>query len=182
MESGRVQCDPGLIDQYFKKLSQVLGTGVIRSDFVVNVDEVGFDGSELDPDTKCVVPMSHVGDDIPISNEFLAKRAPMIVGIAMGGQALKPMMIIKRQSLDAELRMLGYTHDKIHFSRSPTGYINKKLFHDWVSEIFLPYVRERRLATGYDGPALLLLDGCSCHDEHDVKHMTKDENVLVIYL
>ena len=180
-DAGRVECSTDAIDSWFAHMSQVLKASA-RAEFVVNVDETGFGGSEMDNNISCVVPVGHTGNTVLISNELKTKRATMVVTIAADGTALKPLMVVRRQSLDAELRELGYTHSKIHFSRSATGYITKKLFNEWAGQIYLPYIRQHRNDTGYTGPALLILDGCSCHDQNDINDLTRDDNVIVCFL
>ena len=126
-DSARVHCDPSAIDSWFQRLQEVAAVG-IPSSFVTNVDEIGFDGNELERDVYCIVPLSHVGQKVMISNEFRANRATMICGVACDGSALKPLMVVSRQTLDIELRKLGYTDDKILFAQSQTGFITKRIF------------------------------------------------------
>ena len=52
----------------------------------------------------------------------------MIAAIAADGDALQPMIVIHRQTVDEELRVLGYTNSALILAHSPTGYVNTKIF------------------------------------------------------
>ena len=43
-------------------------------------------------------------------------------------------------------------------------------------------LHRRRRESGYDGPALLLLDGCTCHDREALERKLEDENVLLMFI
>ena len=181
MESGRVDCPTDAIDAWFEKMREVF-VEQIPAEFVVNVDEVGAGGTELDRDVQCVVPARHLGDTVPLPNELKVDHATMMAAIAADGTALKPLIVVQRKTLDAELRAAGYTDDRILFAHSPTGYINTAIFLKWISEIYIPYLRGRRTMKQYDGTAVLILDGCSCHDRARVNTLLAGENVSVQYI
>jgi hypothetical protein len=43
------------------------------------------------------------------------------------------------------------------------GFITRNLFDRWVRETLFPYIATTRERLRYDGPALVIFDGCSCH-------------------
>ncbi|KAH0795722.1 DDE superfamily endonuclease containing protein [Histomonas meleagridis] len=160
MEADRVHCDESQIDEWFKQFHETFEFPIPAS-FVVNVDEVGFGGRELDRDVSCVVPMEYVGNEIPIEQDVNVDHHTMIAAIVADGSVIKPLIVIQRETVDLELLQLGYTTDKITYSKSDTGYINARIFKKWLDDCYLKDLQIRRQITGYDGPAILILDGCS---------------------
>ena len=181
METGRVDCPSTSIDSWFSSMTDVCANNIPAA-FVLNVDEVGTGGPELDRDVRCIVPSTHIGPTVPIPNELRVDHSTMIAAIAASGQALKPLIVLQRKTVDAELRAVGYSNDKILYAHSPTGYINSNIFLRWVSEICVPYLREQRKRTGYLGEAALLLDGCSCHDPERITALLAPENAKAHFL
>jgi hypothetical protein len=42
-------------------------------------------------------------------------------------------------------------------------FITIKLFEKWVGAVLVCYFSAGRMSTGYNGPATVILDGCTCH-------------------
>ncbi|KAH0799812.1 DDE-domain-containing protein [Histomonas meleagridis] len=181
MEADRVHCDESQIDEWFKQFHETFEFPIPAS-FVVNVDEVGFGGRELDRDVSCVVPMEYVGNEIPIEQDVNVDHHTMIAAIVADGSVIKPLIVIQRETVDLELLQLGYTTDKITYSKSDTGYINARIFKKWLDDCYLKDLQIRRQITGYDGPAILILDGCSCHGTDGIDDYLSENNVYLRYI
>jgi len=107
---------------------------------------------------------AHYGHDtIPLAVSRNEKRATLLGGICADGHALKPLLILQRETMEAELLNSGYTKDKVQWGRSSTGFMNTGLFLQWARLSFFPELQRRRMDQDYYGPALLLLDGFGVH-------------------
>ena len=106
----------------------------------------------------------------------------MVAAICADGDALNPLIVIHRQTVDQELRTLGYTNANLTLAHSSTGYVNAKIFQRWISDIYIPHLRGKRSRTGYDGPSVLIMDGCSSHDVDLIREKLEDENAFVFAL
>ena len=181
MEPGRVHCSAEAIDGWFATMIQAMAFEVPAA-FIADVDEVGFGGSKMDKNVHCIVPASYVGQKVGSANEFTIGRSTRIACITADGGTMKPMMVVQRETVDRELRVLGYTDDKICFDHSQTGYITGRIFLHWLKEVYIKDLHRRRTETQYDGPAILIMDGCSCHDRGRIESPLEDENVNVFFL
>ena len=181
MEEERINCPSDAIDQWFDDITAALGHHTPAC-FVCNVDEVGYGGTEPDPPVVCIVPAHHPGMYVPVANTIRAKHATMIAAITADGGAVKPLIVVQRETLDVEFREAGYTSDKLLLSKSDTGYITSSIFQEWVEKCYLPDLWQKRLSYGYWGPAILGLDGCSCHASQLVIQILGRANVILKFL
>jgi hypothetical protein len=91
------------------------------------------------------------------------KRATLLGAITLGGSYLKPLVILPRETCEAELFQIGYKRRAI-FAHQECGFVTRDLFNVWAEQVLFPYIIQTREELQYDGPGVLLLDGCSCHD------------------
>ena len=68
----------------------------------------------------------------------------------------------------------------MHLTRSDKGFVTTKLFLTWGRDTLIPEVRRRRAEFGYDGPALLLLDGFGCHQGQEFVSLCEEENIICL--
>lgn len=181
MEANRVLCDEKEIDKWFDDLKSTFSFQIPAA-FITNVDEVGFGGREMDRDTTCVVPNCYVGDTIPVSQDIEIDHHTMIAAIVADGSYVKPLIVIQRDTIDTELIQLGYTYDKVLFSKSDTGYINSKIFKKWLIECYIKDVEAKRITHNYYGPAILILDGCSCHGTTEFVDILEEKNIFLRFI
>jgi hypothetical protein len=161
MEEERVNCDAAEIDAYYGNLDHILQT--FPASFVINLDETGHQEWADRRKGKVVVPSSHAGPTINIPVSRQEKRATLLGAITASGEHLKPLVIVPRSTIESELYQIGYPPYRYHYASQECGFITRDLF-DWsVNDVLFPYVRATRERLQYDGPALLILDGCSCH-------------------
>ena len=89
------------------------------------------------------------------------------------GYAIPPFVIFGRQTLNPRL-----TKGEVpgtSYGLSPNGWIDRKLFCDWVFEHFLAYAPPAR-------PILLLLDGHSFHYCPEVIKACAEEEIIILAL
>lgn len=170
------------IQAYFDRIREVITVGQIPSGFIFNLDEVGFDSYVDARKIKRIVPSHYVQNEIPTPVSRQEKRATLLVAISADGRTVKPLVVLQRETIEIELLNMGYTADVVLFGRSDTGFMNTRLFLDWAKRSFFPEIRQRRATTGYEGPALLILDGFGVHHSPSFAEMCEEANVVLVFL
>ena len=181
MEDSRAYADPDRIDEYFAKVAEILAIGDIPAAFVVIVDESGFDQFVDTRRSVRIVPREYEFNTVPVPVTRAEKRATLVAAICADGSAIRPMVILQRETVEEELLVRGYTGDKVHFARSEKGFMTTFLFNEWAEKTFIPEMRRKRADHRYDGPALLLLDGFGCHHCDAFLRMMEEENIAVVF-
>lgn len=178
MEDARLFADSEQIESYFTDLEETIRVGNVPASFVINVDESGFDQYVDARKTTRIVPAEYSHKSIPVGITRAEKRATLIAAIAADGSALRPMVVIQRETVEKELLLRGYTVDKVYLRRSDTGFVNTKLFLDWGREIFFPELKRRRFEQSYEGPIVLIFDGFGCHQSDAFLELAEENNVI----
>lgn len=176
MENDRIFCDSKKIDDYFNKLEDALKFD-IPPEFIINIDETGFQEWVDAKRLKCIVPNSHDKITVKIPRERSTKRSTMLCGICADGTTIRPMIIVSRETIEKELLDNGYTPDKVMYGRSETGFINQELFLNWGEKSFIVEMREKRAKYNYDGPILLIMDGFGIHDCDEFRELLDENNI-----
>ena len=163
MEQIRAEVPLEIIIQHYEKLQSFLENANIPPQFVFNVDESGFQAFVDAVTIPVIVPYDYNGNTAVFGVDRNTKRASLIGCIAADGSALKPMIIVPRKRLAANLKHYGYSEDVCGIISQESGFVNAAIFDYWATSVFFPEVQNRRLKYNYDGEVLLLLDGCSSH-------------------
>lgn len=182
MEDTRLYASRSEIEHYFEDVREVVMNGQIPAAFIVNVDESGFDQYVDARQSRRIVPARYELNHIPIGVTRAEKRATLIAAICADGMALRPMIILQRETIEKELLVRGYTPDKVRLGRSDTGFVNSGLFLDWGVHSFFPEMRARRAQLDYDGPILLIMDGFGCHQTEAFLEKAEEENVICRFI
>ena len=66
--------------------------------------------------------------------------------------------------------------------QSESGYIDKKIFDKWLENVFKKHVSKSREEYNYNGPGVLLLDGCSVHETDYLYEVCKELNIRIFFL
>jgi hypothetical protein len=74
------------------------------------------------------------------------------------------MVVVPRKTIETELYSLGLTPRKVLYAYQENGFITTELFDEYADEIRFPFIEETREEMQYDGAAIVILDGCSCHN------------------
>ena len=178
LEDSRLFANADQIQQYFDDLEEMITVAKVPAAFVLNVDESGFDQFVDAQQSIRIVPTEYDQKSIPVPVTRAEKRATLIAAIAADGTALRPMVVVQRETVEAELLLRGYTLDKVYLRRSDTGFVNTELFLDWGREIFFPELRRRRAEQSYEGPIVLIMDGFGCHTSEEFLELAEQENVI----
>lgn len=135
LEDSRLFSSQEQIDAYFHELEEVVQIGNIPAAFVCNVDESGFDQFVDARRSTGIVPTTYALNSVPVPVTRAEKRATMIGAICADGTALRPMIILQRETVEMELLLRGYTTEKVYLARSDTGFVNSKLFLEWEERL-----------------------------------------------
>ena len=182
IEDLRAFCSEKAIDAYLSQLENTLNIACVPAAFIINIDEAGFAQFADRHTTTRIVPASYALNSVGVPVSRAEKRATMLAGICADGSALKPLIIVQRDTLERELLVRGYTADKIMFETTEKGYMNTEVFIKWGRSCFIPEMQRRRQDFGYDGPIILLLDQFGCHCNDVFVAMCEEQNILCMFL
>ena len=176
----RARCDFDIsrVEEYFRDLQQING---IPAAFVVNADETGQSpwGNKRQI-TALVTARSNIrSKTLPVDRNGM--RSTAVVGISLCGEMVQPQMIVKRATLDRELSLLGYDNVAL-YGQSDTAYVNTGLFWAWITRCLAPFFASHRAATGYRGPAFLILDNHASHIHASIVNQCADLGIAVLFL
>ena len=156
---------------YYDLLEDTLKSNGIfnNASHIFNCDETGV---PLNPPSPKV--LHEVGAKHPCYLTGGTKTQVTVLACASAaGYAIPPFVIFDRQTLNPQL-----TKGEVpgtSYGLSPNGWIDRKLFCDWMFEHFLAYAPPAR-------PLLLLLDGHSSHYCPEVIKACAEEEIIVLAL
>ena len=128
------------IGDYFNKLQAAIAG--IPAGLIYNLDESWFQRFSDAKNETVVVPKDSTGRFYPVSRS--QKRTTFLAAVSADGQKLKPLLIIARKTLDAELMLAGYTPSQAAFETTESGYINTLIFEKYVELILIRNIEEKR--------------------------------------
>lgn len=181
IDEDRYYCSPNSIENYYHQLEGFFITYNIPSCFVFNVDEEGHDEYVDSPKNELVVVPKDNSDKLFYPVERKSDHTTFVACIAADGTFMKPLIVVKRKTIEARAIRLGlWTKVKVKYQE--TGYINSEVFDDWVEQIFIPDVNERRRTYNYSGPAVLILDGCPSHFTKKFFDLCNANNIKIFFI
>lgn len=180
IELDRLLCDPCAIDKYFEDVANVIDD--IPGAFMLNIDESGYQPYSDAIKHKCIVPDTCEDDKVYFGVDRGAKKCTMLAGIFGDGTTLKPFIIIERKTIEMELLLEGYSPRKYHFVYQEKAYITMQSFHLWAKDILFPEIQRRRRKYNYQGPCLLIMDGCTSHESPSFRDDCLLQNIIIIFI
>ncbi|KAJ6238937.1 tigger transposable element-derived protein [Anaeramoeba flamelloides] len=103
--------------------------------------------------------------------EFIFNCDETVVGSHLPSLLITPRKTLVKSYLSTEI-----TND-LCFTHGPKGWITKEIFHNWVRDIFIPLINERR--NDQNIPVLLVLDGHSSRLDLDSLESLSKANIQV---
>jgi hypothetical protein len=179
METERVEAKIEDIDDFYHELSAYLED--IPSSFVFIVDETGCQAWSDSHDCRVLVPESFSGNTIKIPVDRNSKRSTLVGCIAADGASLRPLIIVDRKTMEEDLHLYGYSEEKCIIVSQKNAFMTSSLFEYWAETIFFPWVEERRRVLGYQGPALLLIDGLGAHHTESFIEEASNRNITCLF-
>jgi hypothetical protein len=179
-DAGRVYASDESIREWYANLAQKIHD--VPREFILNVDETGFSEWADAKDTQVIVPIEYDHPTIKVPVHRSAQRRSMCICIGADGSAMRPFIIVERVTGDEDMRLMGYTEEKVHLSFQKAAFMTKHLWEEWADTVFFPDLARRRRDFQYEGRACLLLDGLTCHYTPAFMDRCAKENVEVIPL
>ncbi len=161
-ELNRIEVPLSIILDYYDRLNEIL-KAMIPAAFIFNVDECGFQPWADKTSEKVIVPINVEETSTNVGVDRASRRATLIGCVCADGSALKPLIIITRKTKENALAEMGYNPECVEIVYQANGFVTGPLFDYWAQTIFFPELRNRRIRHHYEGPALLLFDGCTAH-------------------
>jgi hypothetical protein len=180
VEEERVECDTTQIDAYYRNLEHILKD--FPASLVINLDESGHQEWADRHIGKVVVASNHIGATIEVPISRKKKRATILGAITASGRHLRPLTIVPRGTIESELFQIGYPPYEFLYASQECGFITRDLFDWWADEVLFPYIKMTRERLQYDGPALVILDGCSCHGSDSFDQACMELGVELAFL
>jgi hypothetical protein len=150
----------------------------VSTELILNVDEVGC--QELSERKKRDVIIPH--QERPCRIEYAVsrkKRITCITTVSMLGDALMPLLVIHRRTIDTAVREEGWRDEQYSLIRSnDTSYVTRPIFTEYVTSVNLPYFAATRESWhAQHSTGVLLCDDCSSHIDEGIKQLLADNNI-----
>ena len=178
IEDARMRVTQDSIETYFQSLERAIQG--VPSALVMNLDESGFQKYSDAHVSVVIVPRGAPEKYYPVSRR--EKRSTFLAAVAADGTHLKPLVIVPRKSIDAELILAGYTPERAVFAHTNNGYINSEIFRLYIENVFIPYINCTRERLRYHGRTVLIMDNSSCHESELVTRGLADVGVATVWL
>ena len=168
------------IGYYYSLLESFCNTYNIPSYFILNVDEECHEDYSDSKKERMFVTQETKG-----SINYPFKRSnthtTFIACITADGSYLKPLIVIKRKTIEARVFRVPI-FDKLYIAANESGFITTEIFDDWVNKIFISYIDSKRKEMDYTGPAVLILDGWSCHYTPNLYRLCTKYSIKIFFL
>lgn len=110
---------------------------------------------------KVVVHIDVEETSTTIGVDRASRRATLVGCFCADGSSLKPFLIITLKTIERTLREKGYGPKVVEIVYQCNGFITGPIFDYWAQKIFFPDVLSKRYEYRYEGPVLLMFDGCT---------------------
>ena len=184
LEAGRYLCPYTDIEEYYNSLQELLKGVPIG--WLFNLDETGEQDFVDSRTITVIVPSSTcTSTRTRYSVDRNGKRATVLHCICSDGKYLPPLFVLPRKTVDVDI-FDEINQDDVMFAESPTGFMNTEIFCKYIDQVFIPYVHNKRSETGYEGKAILIMDGFSAHhkcvEDENRKRILEEENIQILFL
>ena len=179
-EDLRVNVDRDSIVDFYNNTLPAALEGVDPA-LVFNMDEMG---SERYADRKRIdVLVPSAGehrDGMLVGIPRTAYRCTLIVCVALDGTRLKPAIITKTKTVSSAIFENGHDTNCLKLYHTKNSFITGEVFWQWLNDIFLPCVEERREAMRrqrghFNERAVLIMDGCTSHKLEEFQNLLESK-------
>jgi hypothetical protein len=167
MEKERLGCDIAETELYFEALSQNVTD--VPAAFLFNLDESGFRDWADRREQTVVVPSSYTANNIGIPVDRPMKRGSLLICISADGTALKPLLIIRRKTIEKEFFKEGIHENPARLISQQYGFITSIRFNECCREVFVPRAETHREQIQYWERAVLIMDGLTDHESDEIE-------------
>jgi hypothetical protein len=111
----------------------------------------------------CYVPSEHSGDEVPFPVPLSGNKTTLVAYIGADGSVLKPLIVIHRKTIDADIALTELADEKAAIYSQPKGFIDRPIFWAWFEAILIPEICQRCARYQYAGNIILLMVNCTTH-------------------
>jgi hypothetical protein len=181
MDRVQVTCDQSALADFYNELEA--GIDGIPAAFVDNVDESSCsEWADKPTEMIVLVPTDFEKDRIPVPVDRHSIWSTMVGSIVGDGSAMKGMVSVDRVTMENDLQLYRYDAEKVLMVSQSKAFMTTSLFMIWADQVFFPTIEDRRVRTDHQGPALLILDGCSSHHPVEFFDECKHRNIYILFL
>jgi hypothetical protein len=154
----------------------------LPTELIFNLDEVGSQEWADRKPRSVIIPRQPRPVRIEYSVPRAEKRMSCIATISMAGDALMPLLVIHRKTIDDAVWEEGWRNGQDFLIRSnDTSYVTRDIFKEYLTSAFLPYVASTRASLNlHEFPAVLLCDNCSSHIDGEIMLLLASHNVRLL--
>ena len=184
IEEKRYEVSQDAIIDFMKEIDDFAKENDVPSFMCFNMDEEGHDTYSDAHDNIVVVPIDKVQSKngaffYPVERK--PNHATFLACVNAYGDYFKPLIICKRKTVDEGTLVQNIGPSKLYLSYSEKGYITKTIFDEWLKQVFEPEIQKLRASYGYQGPGMVLLDGCTAHKTDLFFEICKRNNIQYFF-
>ncbi|KAH7823827.1 putative DDE superfamily endonuclease [Monocercomonoides exilis] len=178
LESKRyvVTQDSGL--EYKNKLTQKLDG--IRAELIFCMDETGVQEFVDSKKRRVICPKEIVKGSAKFKVNRDNRLVSVIGCIPLIGFSVKPMLLIKRQTIDEDTYSKLILGLDLEIRSSPKGYSTSIAFVHWINDCFIPHIN--KIKTNINEKTLLLADGHSSHSSQEANDLLLSNNIDLFFI
>lgn len=173
------------LDVFYAELETLTTVNDIPCAFCFNLDEEGYDEYTIAKEEIIIVEKEEKDNNKKTKYYPITRKndhATFLAAINAYGDFVKPMIVTKRATVEADLLIHNLGPDKIMLKQTSKGYITSECFDEWFEEAFIPKLQDLRKKFNYDGMGILILDGASQHFSIPFFKLCKENNMHIIFL
>ena len=184
LETNRYECSYETIEEFYRRLTEALEG--VPVGWCFNLDETGQQDFVDSRELCVIVPSdSDAAQHAVYKVDRNGKRCTALHCISSGGDFLKPLFILPRKTIDTEV-FDEISPEDVMFYETKTGFINTEAFCQWFDEVFITFIVEKRDKTGYNGKAVLIMDGFIAHhkcvEDSERARILEMNNIIVLFI
>ena len=177
IEEERFEVKEGVIEEWFDFLATMNATSIHPS-LMLNLDEIGFGSSTMKMAQKKVVIRSTDAPEEPYYKvERTSNHVSAICTIAANGDVLKSTFIGSNLNLKEDASQCTF-YNRVIYRHSKNAFITNEIYKDYIGNVIIPYVEERRKSLQKDKhKAMLIVDGHKSHFSEDILAILTYHNI-----
>ena len=175
LERERREVKVAELESFYTQLDSILRENNIPARLLANFDETMMNSSSRN--RKVVVRRGLDRPSVPIDD----KVAHITLGCCVfaDGHSLLPLAILDRKYILRNI--FEHVQAGFHWASQKSGWITSKIFHEWMTDVFIPHVNEQRFTYGLqDRWALLLVNGHSSRANPEMLVECKLNKIFVV--
>ena len=178
IEDNRYEVNEKELKEYINNTKKLL-KNKISSNFLYNLDEVGFD-SFVDIKRGLVLHNDNNNNKSFFPVKRTSERITLLGVICMDGTEVVPLPIIiqkKTINIDVACQYSNFFYPVFQSN----GFMTNDIFYDWFIK-FVNYNDNKKKQYGYKGKTVLLMDNYGAHNQKRIEDLCKKNNIVLHFL